>query len=193
MQVSLAPYDVRQGNFVGASVNTVTRSGGNQFRGSFYHAFRDESVVGTKAKASAVNPGTFTFRNTGGWASGPIRRTRRSSSSTTRTRPPRQPGTTFRANTGGEPVGGSVTRVLKSDLDALSAYMKQNFGYDTGAYEGYDFSTPAKRFILKGDYNLNDTNKITVRYNQLDSSTDRPISNSSSVGFGNRNARTPSA
>nr|MBA2302518.1 TonB-dependent receptor [Acidobacteriota bacterium] len=72
VQVSVAPFDVRQGNFVGAAVNTVTRSGGNSFRGSFYHAFRDDSGVGTKAKALDFNPGTFNFRNTGGWASGPI-------------------------------------------------------------------------------------------------------------------------
>ena len=30
------------------------------------------SLVGTKAKSLAVNPGTFDFRNTGGWGGGPI-------------------------------------------------------------------------------------------------------------------------
>ena len=72
VQINVAPFDVRQGNFVGAGVNSVTRSGTNQFRGSVYHQFRDESLVGTEARGATVNPGTFSYRNTGGWASGPI-------------------------------------------------------------------------------------------------------------------------
>jgi hypothetical protein len=190
VQVSLAPYDVRQGNFVGAAVNTVTRSGSNQWHGSFYQSWRDDGVVGTLAKEQAVNPGTFKFRNTGGWGSGPIIKNKAFFFASYEDEAFTQPGTTFRANNGSEPVGGSVTRVLASDLDTLSAYLKTNFGYDTGGYQGYDFATPAKRFIVKGDYNLNDKNKIVVRYNHLDSSSDILASNSSSVGAGNRRTST---
>jgi len=39
------------------------------------------------------------------------------------------------------------------------------------------------------DYNINDKNKLSLRYNQLDSSTDVLMSGSSSLGFGNRNFR----
>ncbi len=190
VQVSLAPYDVRQGNFVGAAVNTVTRSGGNSWRGSFYNQFRNESVVGTKAKALAVNPGTFQFRNTGTWASGPIERNKTFFFVNYENEALTQPGTTFRANSGGEAVGGSVTRVLKSDLDAISTFMKSNFTYDTGGYQGYDFTIPAKRFLVKVDHNFNDRNKLVVRYNHLDSFADTLVSNSSSLGFGSRRTST---
>jgi hypothetical protein len=186
VQVSVAPYDVRQGNFVGASVNTVTRSGTNKLAGSFYHQFRNQSMVGTQAKALTVNPGTFTYGNTGGWASGPVEKNKLFFFGSYESESLTQPGTSFRANNGGEPAVGNVTRVLASDLDTLSAYLKKNFNYDTGGYQGYNFPTPAKRGVAKADYNLNNANKITFRYNQLNSSTPVLESNSNSLGFGNR-------
>ena len=72
MQVNIAPYDVRQGNFVGAGVNTVTRSGTNEFRGSIYQPFRDDESGRHRSEGATFNPGTFNFSNTGGWVSGPI-------------------------------------------------------------------------------------------------------------------------
>ena len=190
LQVSIAPYDVRQGNFVGASVNTVTRSGGNTWHASFYQQMRNQSVVGTQARTNVVNPGTFNFRNTGVWGSGPIIKNKMFVFGSYENEAFIQPGTTFRANTGTEPIGGSVTRVLASDLDTLSAFLQTNFGYATGPYQGFDNSTPAKRYLVKGDYNLNDRNKMVVRYNQLDSYTDNLVSNSTSLGFGNRRGDT---
>ena len=61
IQINVAPYDVRQGHFVGAGVNMVTRSGANQLRGSAYWWTRDNSLVGTEAKGQTYNPGTFDY------------------------------------------------------------------------------------------------------------------------------------
>ncbi|BCS35574.1 cell envelope biogenesis protein OmpA [Luteitalea sp. TBR-22] len=189
IQVNVAPFDVRQGNFVGAGVNTVTRSGGNQFHGSLYRQFRDDSMVGTQAGNNVVNVGTFEFANTGGWVSGPIWKNKAFFFFNVEDESLTQPGTTWRANNGGEAAGGGITRVLKSDLDNLSAFLGNNFGYQTGGYEGYDFETPARRYLIKGDYNANASNKITFRYTHLDSITDVLASNSASLGFGNRQNR----
>jgi len=186
VQVSVAPYDVRQGNFVGAGVNTVTRSGTNQFSGSGFYQFRDNDLVGTEAKNAAVNPGTFNFKNGGAWVSGPILKNRLFFFGSGEGEKFIQPGTTFRANTGGEAVGGSVTRVLESDLTALSSFLQSSFQYETGGFQNYEFATPGRRVLAKFDFNLNTRNKLTFRYNQLDSDTDVLLSNSSSLGFGNR-------
>jgi hypothetical protein len=190
VQVSVAPYDVRQGNFVGAGVNTVTRSGTNQYRGSVYYQFRNESLVGRQAAAARIDPGTFQFRNVGLWTSGPIVRNRLLYFFSFEDETLTQPGTTFRANLGNEPVGGTVTRVRASDLDALSRFLADNFGYETGPYQGYDHETPARRVLPKIDLNISERHKLSFRYTHLDSNTDVLVSNSSSLGFGNRRTST---
>ena len=123
IQVNVAPFDVRSGNFVGAGVNSVTRSGTNSFRGSGFYQFRDQGLVGKEAKSLTVNPGTFDFTNYGGWAAGPIIKNRLFFFGNAEKEETEQPGTTFRANSGGETVAGSTTRVLASDLDTLSAFL----------------------------------------------------------------------
>ena len=184
VQVSIAPFDVRQGNFVGAAVNTVTRSGTNQLSASVYHRFRNDNFVGTDARGFAVNPGTFTFRNTGVWAGGPVIRSRVFLFGNYENEEDVRPINTFRANNGGEPATGSVTRVLASDLNTLSAFLKDRFDYDTGGYQDLSDPTPAKRYLLRGDYNMSNNSKISVRYNQLDSSSRSNLSSSGSAGLG---------
>jgi outer membrane receptor for ferrienterochelin and colicin len=186
IQVNVAPFDVRQGNFIGAGVNSVTRSGTNQFRGSFHREWRNEGLVGTEARGLPFNPGTFTYGNTGAWGSGPVWQNKLFFFANYEDEKFNQPGTTFRANQGGEPAAGSVTRVLTTDLDALSSFLNQRFNYETGPYQGYEHSTPAKRFLTKFDYNINNSNKVSFRYTQLDSNSDILLSNSSSLGFGTR-------
>jgi hypothetical protein len=48
VQVNLAPYDVRQGGFTGASVNAITKSGSNTYRGAVYQYYRNQDLVGNR-------------------------------------------------------------------------------------------------------------------------------------------------
>jgi hypothetical protein len=189
VQVNVAPFDVRQGNFVGAGVNTVTRSGTNRLVGSIYHRFRNEGFVGTEAAGLVVNPGTFKTTNTGGWIGGPIIRNKLFAFGSLENQKDVRPLTSFRANRG-EPVGGNITRVLASELAALSSFLSQNFKYDTGPFEDIDRLVPGRPFLVKGDYNINNANKVTFRYNRLRASTDRILSTSSSLGIGRQSGTT---
>jgi hypothetical protein len=49
LQILVAPFDVRYGNFAGGLVNAVTRSGSNQWEGSFSTYFQNEHLVGKDA------------------------------------------------------------------------------------------------------------------------------------------------
>jgi len=184
--VSIASYDVRQSNFTGAAINMVTKSGGNDFRSSVYYHFRNEAFVGNKAASATFNPGTFQFNMVGVNFSGPIIKDKLFFFAGLEMEEYIRPATLFLANDGTQNAGGNITRVLKSDLDGLSSFLRDNFGYETGAYDGYDFTTSALRFIAKIDYSPNDRNKFTLRYNHLNSGSDQFIANSDAIGYGYR-------
>ena len=192
ISVNVAPYDVRQGNFTGAGVNTVTRSGTNEFSGSAYYFWRNNNNVGTQAGDNVFNPGKFNYNQIGFRVGGPIIKDKLFFFASFEDEVESRPGTTWRANKGNEPIEGNVTRVLASDLDGVSTFLREKFDYETGPYQDYDNETLGTKFLVKLDYNINDKNKLSVRYNHLDSSTDVLMSNSTSLGFGNRNLRVES-
>ncbi len=186
ISVNIAPFDVRQSNFVGANVNTVTKSGTNSLRGEASYTFHNSNMVGREASALAWSPGDFSFNQYGINIGGPIIKNKLFFFVDFQQEKRTYPGTTFLANTGGQTVGGNITRVLASDLNTLSTYLKTNFNYDTGPYQGYNHETPAMRLVAKIDFNLDERNKFSLRYNHLDSQDDILLSNSSSLGWGTR-------
>jgi Carboxypeptidase regulatory-like domain len=190
IQVNVAPFDVRQGNFVGAGVNAVTKSGTNTFIGSTYRLGRNESNGGTSAGALPVNQGTFNFSQWGAYLGGPIIKNKLFFFTSYDTDENERPGSLFTSNSGSETVIGNKTRVLDADLQQLSTFLKDKLGYETGSYQNYPFLTPSDRFLVKLDFNANDNNKFTVRYNQLNSLTDVLASGSNAIGNGNRNNST---
>lgn len=186
VQVNVAPFDVRQSGFAGAALNAVTRSGTNEVQGSVYHQFRNNSdtFVGKKAKGLPVTVGTFDDKVYGFRLGAPIIKNKLFIFVNGEFQRRTQPAHSFIAQ--GSTIGGTPTRVTKSDIDEVSSLLKSKFNYETGAYEGYDDETNSDKFLARLDYNLNDNNKVTVRYTFHNSQDYVNISNSSSAGRGNR-------
>ncbi|MEO5583405.1 MAG: carboxypeptidase regulatory-like domain-containing protein, partial [Saprospiraceae bacterium] len=72
IQVSIAPYDVRQGGFTGAGVNAVTRSGTNKTQGSVFYSGRNEKKVGKTAAGLVINRSKFDVAQVGGRLGGAL-------------------------------------------------------------------------------------------------------------------------
>jgi hypothetical protein len=188
IQVNVAPFDIRQSGFVGAGVNAVTRSGTNQIQGSVYTSLRNQDYIGTKAKALPVTVAKFQENIYGARLGGAIIKNKLFYFVNFESQRRIDPGTPYVAN--GSTTAGIPTRVTKADLDALSTFMKDNFGYNTGAYENFDYKTNSDKFLARLDYNINDLHKLTVRYSQHKSQSDQPISNSNSGGTAGNGNRT---
>ncbi len=48
IQVSVAPFDVKQSGFTGGSINAITKSGTNTLHGSVYYDFNNQNLIGKR-------------------------------------------------------------------------------------------------------------------------------------------------
>lgn len=187
VQVNLAPYDVRQAGFVGAGINAVTRSGTNTLSGSVFYNIRNQNLAGNKAGDVEFNRdlNKFDIKQYGFRLGGPLVKNKLfffvSAELERRANPYLD-----QSNAGNEEVTGNKTRVLTSDLAAVSNFLRDTFGYETGISEGYDLETVGDKYFAKLDWNMSDKHRLSLRFNRLDSESDVLVSNSSSLGFGNR-------
>lgn len=187
LQVNVAPFDIRQSGFIGAGINAVTRSGTNNIEGSYYQTGRDNTsrYVGKKAYGVPVTSSKFDEKVRGFRLGAPIIKNKLFVFGNYEELTKTEPGTTWTSS--GSPLGGSqVTRVSYTDMQTLSNFMRDKFGYTTGAWEGYSNTNESKKFLVRADWNINEKHKLTARYVHHNSSAQINISNSSSAGAGNR-------
>ena len=70
--VEFAPLDVQYSQFTGCAINVVTRPGSNEFRGSAFYLFNDDSLTGDSIRGRKVITDPFEDTNWGFDLSGPI-------------------------------------------------------------------------------------------------------------------------
>jgi Carboxypeptidase regulatory-like domain len=179
IQVSIAPYDVTQSGFTGASVNAVTKSGTNKFSGTAFGFYRTDALTGSKIKGEDVFVPDLTQLQAGFSFGGPIIKDKLFFFTNFELERRDDLGSSFRAARPGL-SGGDVSRVTAADLDAVGAALR-SIGYEPGAYEGYTHETNNQKGIIKLDWNINKNNTLTAIYNFLDASKQKPA-NPSALG-----------
>ncbi|MEO7553840.1 MAG: TonB-dependent receptor [Alteraurantiacibacter sp.] len=70
--VEFAPFDVEYSDFTGCLVNVVTKSGANDFHGSAFFTYRDQSLRGSTVDGQDFTPAPFQEKRWGATLSGPI-------------------------------------------------------------------------------------------------------------------------
>lgn len=174
IQVAIAPYDITQAGFTGASVNAVTKSGTNEFHGTVFGFYRTDALTGSKVAGEEIFVPELTQLQTGFSVGGPIIKNKLFFFANMEIERRSDLGSAgWVANNGDNTTAINESRVLASDLEAVSAALS-GLGYETGPYEGYTHYTENQKGILKLDWNINKNHSLTATYNFLDAFKDKP-------------------
>jgi hypothetical protein len=194
VQVAISPFDARQSNFTGANVNIITKSGTNEYHGSVYDYFRNQTYQGTHVGSDTLPTAQKVRSNIQGFtASGPIIKNKLFFFINGEIDKTTSPGfTTNWVATAPGVVSPSISRTPAADLLAVSNFVKSKYGYETGPYQDWanNFKTQNNRFLARIDWNLNEKNKFNFSVTQLNRSSDQlPSSKSVSGTPTNNNSR----
>jgi len=177
IQVNVAPYDVTLGNFTGAGINSVTKSGTNELKLTIYNYWKTPELTGRKVGVTTIPRQEFDFKNRGISVGGPIIPNRLFFFVSGEQERVSQPATSRVASRNGS-TGDNISQAKAEDLEKLRDFLKQKFDYDAGAFENYNFETYSDKITARIDVNINKKNTFNVNYYYLKSYRNVPPSNS---------------
>ena len=191
IQVSTAPFDVTQSGFTGASVNAVTKSGTNEFKGTVYGFFRNDDLTGGKINGDDILKTGLEQTQYGFSIGGPIVKNKLFFFANFESDQLTDSGTNgFVPNTGSGTA--SESRVLQSDLELVDGLLRQvvigkdaqgnNLFYNPGAFRDFNYDSGSTKGIVKLDWNINDKNRFAIIYNWLNASREQPA-NRNAIAF----------
>jgi hypothetical protein len=191
IQVSLAPFDVREGGFTGAGVNAVTKSGTNEIKASAYTFFRNEGMIGDKVRGIDAPNVDFSTNQTGLSLGGPIIKNKLFFFVNTELERATQLAHGFVADDGTNTGQPNVTSVKASDIQAVHDHFLSEWGYEAGSYQGYNHKKSNDKLLIKLNYNIAKNHNIVVRYNMLNAWKDILPHPEAIIGRGPTSYRLP--
>jgi hypothetical protein len=168
-QVLLSPFDVRQGNFTGALVNAVTKSGSNQLHGSATYANRNEQL---ERNIDYLRAAPFSVKQEGFWLGGPIIKDRLLFSVAPEWQQQEQPASGPYI---GQPAGLlPVAPATAAGVDSLRNILMNQYGFaDPGNGGVVKNQNPLSNLFARVDLiNLPMSSRLVARYNYADGQLD---------------------
>ncbi len=161
-QVLVAPFDVRQGGFVGGLVNAVTKSGTNAYRGSMFLYGQSDALVTNTPRPES---GQFSTSQFGGSFAGPIIANRAHFF------------VSYDQQVSTTPFAGDIVGVTFDTAGGIGATRCQGFvdevanrGYDAGSCGGFDFKFPTLNLFGKITAQAGSTGQVEFSANYATSS-----------------------
>lgn len=180
ISVNIAPYDVRQAGFTGANISAVTKSGTNTFAGTAYGFYRDQSYLGHNVGNNDISSliSDSQAKTYGFSLGGPIIKNKLFFFVNAEKEDKTVPGISFAAKDG--TAAGTPSSTTVGDLGKVSKYLNDKFGYNTGSYTDFpQFATKNHKILAKLDWNINNNNKLTVKYSDFVGTDDQQLNKTS--------------
>lgn len=186
VQMVVAPYDVRQSNFIGGGINAVTKSGTNTFRGTAYMYYNNENMRGNridnKELAAREQDRLTTYGFTLG---GPILKDKLFFF--VNYEGSKKPTTVNRWRGSEDGVGDRqqyISRTKLSDLERTRQFLLKNYNYDPGSYTDFPADITNNKFLARIDWNIARNHRLAVRFNHTINKTwNNPNGSSADVGY----------
>ena len=188
IQVVISPFDVRQTNFIGGGINAITKSGTNKFKGSAYVYHQNENMRGNVVYGKEVAGARDKDRTTtyGFTLGGPIVKNKLFFFVSYEKSPSPSQITTWRASTDGiAKPNDYISRTKESDMEKVSKFLKEKYGYDTGSWTEFPGNSDTQRFLARLDWNITKDHHLAIRYNNTLNGYD-VVTNGSSSDCGTR-------
>lgn len=191
VQVVIAPFDVRQTNFVGGGVNAITKSGNNTFRGSAYTYQRNENFRGNKIDGERLGDREKESKSTYGFTlGGPIIKDKLFFFVNGEYENAPAPITKWKLSTDGKANKDNlISRVTAADMQGFADILQNTYGYDPGSYTNYDGGAKNYKVLARVDWNITNNHKLSVRYNWTKNTEQMPTNATSTVGTAASNGR----
>ncbi len=168
LQVVISPYDVRQTNFIGGGVNAITKSGTNTFKGSAYVYHKNENMQGDAVNRQQIQGAREKAQTTtyGFTLGGPIIKNKLFFFvNGEMIKIPSVVNRWKGSDDGKADPDNYISRTTNKDLEAVSNYMANKYGYDTGSWTSFPADESNYKLMARLDWNINDRHKVALRYN----------------------------